>query len=201
MNPRFLPFVSQDTSLSVIHRKLQESGEGVPPDLILGILSKIAADGVEKTRENLSKFDKLDSWNARYNALLAEFAVHEVPTGTTYFIKLLEEYVTEEDFATITDPDVSSLDIAYIRSRGPGDLDYLGSFKFLVELKDVSDAIRDFATVGLFQTPVADGPVYPILRFSSPKEIEAYIFYTMRISAEPLSKVTAVFKAHSEVPF
>ncbi len=200
MNPRFLPFVSEDTSLSVIHRKLQDSGEGVPQDLILGILSKIALDGVEKTREHLNKYSNLESWNARYNALLAEYSMHQVPAGTAQFLWLLEKYVTEEDFATITDPDVSSLEIAYIRSKGTGDLDYLGSFKHLSELRDSAGAIEHFATFGLFQSPRAGSPV-PAVAFRSMKQLEVYIFYTMLISVKTPVSVTAVYEVNEELPF
>ena len=51
MAKRFLPFVTNKTSLEVIHKKLQEGSQGVSSHLILGLLIVIEAKGVDYVKK------------------------------------------------------------------------------------------------------------------------------------------------------
>ena len=191
---RFLPFVSENTHISAIYKKLIEGSKGIAEDTILSMAGIIYKKGIETVREDLAKFANLESWAARYESLLCNNENLRVPAGTAAFLKLVSVHLSDEELKLLKELKIPDLGLAYVISvhGTPEDQKGLNSLCNLAYAFDIDTRIANFHSfeaIGLFKEGCR-----PLL-VGSKQELKAYVFYKMYIrpSTEERHPVTLIY--------
>jgi len=189
MTSRFLPFVSEDTPITTVYKKLLEGGKGVPNRTTLSLTASIYFLGIEKVREELNKLNEV-SWVTKYFVFIEQNPKFEITREVFLYLHNLSQYVSETEMAILKEQK-TSLAIAYIYSifgdskESPIDL---GVFNNLRYLREMDTTIKDFHSLNLFKDDAAKLPV------NSKEDLKAYIFYCMLIKKDFKHPVTLVYK-------
>lgn len=182
VTPRFLPFVASDAPMSIVYRKLLDGGKGVQDDVLLTILHIIKANNLEFVREELAKVEGLD-WPSRYNQLIVKFPTYSFRAGTFAFIEAIDQYVTQDDYATCSSDSGGILQIIFLNSlKLEPDL---GVFTLLVEAGNIKAGSEKFINLNLFHDDAK-----PKI-FQKWLDLLGYIFYMKYINKKPYDAVKA----------
>lgn len=181
---RFLPFVSENTHISAIYKKLVEGSKGIAEDTILSMAGIIYKKGIETVREDLedlAKFSNLESWAARYEALIRDNENLRVPAGTAAFLKLVSVHLSDEELKLLKELKIPDLGLAFILATqgSPEEQVSLKNFYNLIHTLSVDIHIANFYEFGLFK----DGCKPQLV--GSKQELKAYIFYETHIRPCP----------------
>jgi len=178
---RFLPFVSENTHISAIYKKLIEGSKGIAEDTILSMAGIIYKKGIETVREDLAKFANLESWAARYESLLRNNENLRVPAGTAAFLKLVSVHLSDEELKLLKELKIPDLGLAFILATqgSPEEQVSLKNFYNLIHTLSVDIHIANFYEFGLFK----DGCKPQLV--GSKQELKAYIFYETHIRPCP----------------